>query len=198
MRLGLFGGSFDPVHLGHLAIARAAVEQAGLDRLTFLPAARNPFKENNFRFAPGERLELLRLAVADDARLDVSDWELLRPPPSYTIETVRHFAALFPGVALFWLIGSDQLEGLPRWREFPELARTVTFLCAPRSGSPLSGAGSEISNLKSEIGLVWLSLPPSAASSSEIRRRLSLGEIPADLLPTRVCQRLQSGPKVGV
>lgn len=196
MRLGLFGGTFDPVHLGHLAIAQAALEQAGLDQLIFLPAARNPFKESTCRFGPEERLELLRLALAGDPLLSVSDWELLRPPPSYTIETVRHFAEVFPGAELFWLIGSDQLAGLPRWREFTELAQKVTFLCAPRQGSPVP-ASSSPPFPSSPFPLLWLVLPPSEASSTEVRRRLGLGEIPADLLPTRVCQRLQSGPKVG-
>ncbi len=191
MRIGLFGGTFDPVHLGHLAMAEAALDQARLGKLWFIPAARNPHKESHHRFTPDERWEFLRLAVQDHPRLEVSAWELHRPPPSYTIETVRHFAAEFPGAELFWLIGADQLPGLHRWRDIGELAERVTFLCAPRNQMSPETPPPPVSF---PFRLLWLNLPFHPASSTEVRRRLARGEIPTDLLPTRVCQRLKSGP----
>ena len=108
MKIGLFGGSFDPVHLGHLLAARAAREEAGLDRLFFIPAAQSPFKPDAQPAPASERLRLLRLALAGDTTAEVDDQEIRRGGPSYTIDTVRNYAANYPGAELFYLIGADQ------------------------------------------------------------------------------------------
>ena len=134
MKLGLFGGSFDPVHLGHLLAARAALEEAALARIFFIPAAQSPFKPALLPAPPALRLRCLRLALAGDSSAEIDDREIRRGGISFTIDTVRAYAREFPGAELFYLIGADQVGQLPLWREAGDLARLVQFLIIPRPG----------------------------------------------------------------
>src|SRR5579862_307336 len=127
-KIGLFGGSFDPVHLGHLLVARAACEEAGLDRLFFIPAAQSPFKPGVSTAPAAERLRLLRLALAGQCKYEIDEQEIKRGGVSYTIDTVRDYARRFPGAELFYLIGADHVPALAKWREAAELARLVEFI----------------------------------------------------------------------
>src|SRR3954454_1113523 len=104
MKLGLFGGSFDPVHIGHLLVAQAAMEEMGLDWLYFIPAAQSPFKPDTKPAPASERLRLLRLALAGYNRYSIDDQEVKRGAPSYTIETVRTYRSKFPDANLYYLI----------------------------------------------------------------------------------------------
>src|ERR1700761_7611329 len=123
MKIGLYGGSFDPVHLGHLLVAQAALEELGLDRLFFIPAAKSPFK-TNADLAPGAiRLQLLRLALAGNTNCEVDDQEIRHGGVSYTIDTLRDYARRFPDPQLFYIIGADNAARLNEWREPAELAR---------------------------------------------------------------------------
>src|ERR1039458_4392151 len=122
MKLGLFGGSFDPVHLGHLLVAQAALEALALDRLFFIPAARSPFKpEANPAPAP-IRSQLLRLALAGKTNCEIDEQEIRRGGVSYTIETLRDYTRRFPRAELFYLLGADNAAKLGEWREAGELA----------------------------------------------------------------------------
>ena len=135
-RVGLFGGSFDPVHLGHLLVAQAAREELGLDRLFFIPAAQSPFKPEQ-RAAPApERLRLLRLALAGQAWCEIDEQEVTRGGVSYTIDTVRDYVTRFPGAELYYLIGADHVAQLPKWRSSEALASLVQFVVIPRPGQP--------------------------------------------------------------
>ena len=137
MRIGLYGGSFDPVHIGHLLVAQAAREEVGLDRVFFIPAAQSPFKPDRKLSSDKVRLQMLRLALAGRGYFEVDEQELTRGGISYTIDTVRDYARRFPGAELFYLIGGDHVALLPKWREANELAQLVTFLVIPR---PRDGA----------------------------------------------------------
>lgn len=135
-RIGLFGGSFDPVHNGHLLMARAAIEEAGLDRLFFILAAQSPFK-TDVPPAPAElRARLLRLALADKPEFELDIQEIEREGPSYTIDTIRAYRARFHDASIHYLIGADHVQLLPKWREAPELAEFAEFLVIPRPGEP--------------------------------------------------------------
>jgi len=123
VRLGLFGGSFDPIHLGHLLVAQAAREELQLSRLFFIPAAQSPFKPDRAPSPPNERLRLLRLALAGKEWCEVDDQEIKRGGISYTIDTVRDYSRRFPKAEIFYLIGADNVPSLPKWREAAELAR---------------------------------------------------------------------------
>jgi nicotinate-nucleotide adenylyltransferase len=133
-QIGLFGGSFDPVHLGHLLVAQAAMEELGLNRLYFIPAAQSPFKPEHQPSPAAERLRLLRLALAGQTKYEVDEQEIKRGGTSYTIDTLRDYARRFPQVGLFYLIGADNVASLPGWREAEELARLTEFVAIPRPG----------------------------------------------------------------
>ena len=115
-RVGIFGGTFDPVHHGHLLLAEAALEQLDLDRILFIPAALSPFKQDRPPGAsPEQRLRMLRLATGSEPRFGVDDRELHREGPSFTLETVRSLLGDYPGVRFLLLVGADNLGDLDRW-----------------------------------------------------------------------------------
>ena len=173
-RLGLFGGSFDPVHLGHLLVAQAAREELALSRLFFIPAAQSPFKPGRIPAAAEVRLRLLRLALAGQADWEVDDQEVRRGGVSFTIDTVRDYAQRFPQAELFYLIGADHVGQLPQWREADALARLVEFVVIPRPGQPGVEAASPFRTRQ-------LHGFPLGVSSSQVRDRIKAG-LPLEFL----------------
>lgn len=147
MKIGFLGGSFDPVHFGHLMAAQDAYEQYHLDRLILVPAAQAPLKPNEVQSPALDRLAMLRAAVEWDHRFDVSDVELRRGGVSYTIDSARHFRQEFPHDDLFWVIGGDQLPKLHLWKDVTELAGLVEFIFLERPGFPIR-AREEIPGLR--------------------------------------------------
>lgn len=179
MKLGLYGGSFDPVHLGHLLVAHAALEELALDRLVFIPAAQSPFKPGTQPAPAALRSRMLRLALAGETRFDLDELELRRGGVSFTVDTVREFADRHPGTKLFWLIGADHVPTLPQWREAETLARLVEFVVIPRPGEAPS-------TLPPPYCLHQLSGWPLRVSSSEIRQRVAAGKPVRHLVPAPV------------
>lgn len=184
-RIGLFGGSFDPVHLGHLLVAQAAREELDLDRLFFIPAAQSPFKPDAKPAASPDRLRLLRLALAGKNWCEIDGQELHRGGVSYTIDTLRDYAGRFAGARLFYLIGADHVPKLSAWREAAELARLAEFVVVPRPGEaepvfPKPFRGHILNGF------------PLAVSSSQIRSRVKAG-LPIDhLVPAAVGEAIRS------
>ena len=128
------------MHFGHLLAAQDAYEQHRLDRLIFVPAAQAPLKPNDVQSSAADRLAMLRAAIEWDRRFEISDVELRRGGVSYTIDSARHFRALYPHDELFWIIGGDQLPKLHLWREIGELAKLVEFIFLERPGFPVKAA----------------------------------------------------------
>jgi nicotinate-nucleotide adenylyltransferase len=178
-RLGIYGGSFDPVHLGHLFVAQAALEELELDRLFLIPVAQSPFKPGH-RPAPGElRLRFLRLALAGEDRCEVDDQEIRRGGTSYTVDTLRDYAARFPGLKMYYLIGADNAAKLNEWREPAALAGLAEFVAVPRPGGaaavfPPPFRGRTLKGF------------PFGVSSSEIRARVKAGRPIDHLVPAAV------------
>lgn len=134
----LFGGSFDPVHRGHLEMVQKVREVAGLDRVVFVPAAVSPFKDGTL--ATGEqRREMLEIALADAGMewAEVSDYELQRPAPSYSWQTARFFSERFPDQEWSWILGADQWEQIEKWAEPEYLRKTLRFVVLRRGGQPI-------------------------------------------------------------
>ena len=137
MKIGLYGGSFNPVHLGHVGIAKRAIADLALDKLIVIPAAVSPFKtatdEDVRRFWTWDRVEMVKAAFRDIEKAVVDLREVERGGVSYAIDTVRQIAAENPGAELFFVIGEDSVEGLPRWKDIDELRKLVTFKAYPRT-----------------------------------------------------------------
>jgi nicotinate-nucleotide adenylyltransferase len=182
-RLGIYGGSFDPVHLGHLLVARAALEELRLDRLIFVPAAQSPFKPGTQPAPAAARLRMLRLALAGETHCEVDDLEIRRGGVSYSIDTVREMQRRDPGAAIHWLIGADHVPTLPQWREAGALAALVEFIVIPRPGEAPAA-------LPAAYRLRHLAGWPLRVSSSEIRTRIAAGRPIHHLVPARVAEAI--------
>ena len=137
VKIGFLGGSFDPVHFGHLMAAQDAYEQFNLDRLVLVPAAQAPLKPNDVQSSADDRLAMLRAATEWDKRFEISDFELRRGGVSYTIDSAKHCRALYPKDQLYCIIGGDQLPQLHLWKAITELAQLVEFIFLERPGFPV-------------------------------------------------------------
>jgi nicotinate-nucleotide adenylyltransferase len=131
-KVGIYGGTFDPIHHGHLILARQACEELELDQLIFVPAALSPFKKDAPRASGEQRLSMLRAAIQGQNDFSADDCELKRPPPSYSIDTVLEIRERDQNADLFWLVGADNVGDLPKWRRFNELERLVQFVVLDR------------------------------------------------------------------
>jgi nicotinate-nucleotide adenylyltransferase len=185
MKLGLFGGSFDPVHLGHLLVAQAAIEELGLDKLFFIPAAQSPFKPENQPAPASVRLQWLRLALAGKTDCEIDGQEIQRGGVSYTVDTLRGYRERFSKAEFFYLIGADHAAKLDKWREPDELARLAEFVVIPRPGE------SVVEFPKPFRGRILKGFPIEI-SSSHIRARVKAG-LPVDhLVPPFVAEAIRA------
>jgi nicotinate-nucleotide adenylyltransferase len=184
MKVGLYGGTFDPVHWGHILVAQAAREELGLDHVVFLPAAQSPFKSGLSQTPAPTRIRLLRLALAGLPYFQVDPCEILRGGVSYSIETVERHLQQNPNDDLFWLIGSDHVATLPQWRDANRLAGLVRFIVIPRPGTVVSPPDSR-------FRISWLRGWPLAISSSEIRKRAAEGLSLAGFVPSAVAEVIE-------
>jgi nicotinate-nucleotide adenylyltransferase len=176
------GGTFDPIHVAHLIIAEEVCDVLGLSQMVFIPAARPPHKSPGSVSPVARRLEMVRLAVADNPRLAFSDFEARRDEPSYTIETIRHFRAeLGPDETIYFVIGADGLVQFPSWREPFELLSTCEIVVVPRPGIRIEDSDPRIR----DRALV-LSTPLFEVSSSDIRERVRAGRSIRYLVPPTV------------
>lgn len=185
MRIGLFGGTFDPVHLGHLLVTQAAKEELALSRIFFIPAAQSPFKPERKSVSAAERIRLLRLALAGRTDCEIDDQEISRGGISYTIDTVRSYANRFSGAKLTYLIGADHVPTLPKWREAEELAQRVEFAVIPRPGQP------DVEFPAPFRGQMLRGFPM-GVSSSEIRARVAAGLPIQNLVPDAVAEAIRN------
>ncbi len=179
-RVGLFGGSFDPVHLGHLLIAQCCLEQLQLDQLRWLPNRLSPLKQDRPPASPKHRLTMLQLAVGGHPQMLVDSRELDRPGPSYTVETLEDLTGLHPGQEWFWIIGADCLGQLELWRKPERILELAQLVVVQRGGRP---------PIDWEILSRWLNreqlartrscsvhVPQIEISSSELRERAAAGD----------------------
>ena len=181
MRIGVFGGTFDPPHVGHLLVASDAREALNLDRLIFVPTGAQPFKVDRPPVASGQdRVEMLRLAVADDANYVVDDAEINRKGLSFTVDTLEHLAGRHAGSQLFFLLGQDSLAGFPQWRNPKRILELATLAVVTRSDSPDAGAG------RNAEGIIMVSTRRIDVSSTEVRERLRGGKSIKGFVPESV------------
>jgi nicotinate-nucleotide adenylyltransferase len=178
MKIGVFGGTFDPVHVGHLAIAQAALETAGLDRVVFVPAKRSPLKEAGPVAGEADRLAMLQAATKDEPRFAVSRVALDRDGPSYTVDTLE---ALRTEGELFLILGSDAHAELARWKSPDRVRRLAKILVARRPGAPEGGQPGDA---------LFFDAPSLDLSSRELRARASRGLSLRYLVPDEVWRHI--------
>ncbi|MDQ8193850.1 nicotinate (nicotinamide) nucleotide adenylyltransferase [Coraliomargarita sp. SDUM461004] len=178
--VALYGGSFDPVHRAHLQVARSALANLDLQQVIFIPAAQSPLKTTATVASDADRVSMLRLATADEARFFVDTCELQRGGTSYTIDTVMNFRAQWPNCQLHWIIGADQFECLHRWHRIEDIVSMLHFIVLQRPGHSI--AESKVPGLK----YTEVQAPLMTHSSSEIRFLLKQGRATEDLLPPAV------------
>jgi len=174
-KVGVLGGTFDPVHIGHLLLAESAREELGLERVVFMPAGR-PWRKASREVSPAEhRLAMLRLAVAGNDAFEVSTIEVEREGPTYTVETLEELRRKDPGAALFFIVGEDALADLPNWREPQRILELATVAVAGRTaeGPNLRQAEAMMPGLVARA--VWLRMPIIEISATGIRERVRLG-----------------------
>lgn len=183
-RLGMLGGTFDPLHIGHLVVAQDVVEALELDSLLVVPAARPPHREAVL--PAGLRLELARLAFDGDPRIEVSDLELRRDGPSYTVDTLEEIRRRREPTELFCVIGADQLRELASWREPARIAELATLAVMSRGGE-LPGPG----EAGAGVGFVPVPVTRVDLSGSRLRERLAAGRSVRYLVPEAIRGRVE-------
>lgn len=177
-KIGLFGGTFDPVHLGHLLMARAAMEQMGLDKVIFIPSCVPPHKKTPTLFTADDRMKMVRMAIKGIAEFEVSDFEINKGGKSYSVDTVRHFCELSGSLdKMFFIVGGDAIKHLDTWKDVDILKSMCSFVSVNRPGYP---RGQETLKYH-EVTMNGIEM-----SSTEIRKRILSGKSIQFLVPDKV------------
>ena len=176
MRVGILGGTFNPPHLGHLICAQEAYLQLKLDRVTLIPARIPPHKPVDDEPGPEHRLELCRVAVGNDDRFDVSDVEIMREGPSYTVDTLELLHSREPESELFLIVGGDIAAGLQSWREPERVLSLATLAVAGRRGTSRAEVDDALSGISGGERAEFFQMPTISIASTALRRRVRAGE----------------------
>ncbi|MBI4604353.1 MAG: nicotinate (nicotinamide) nucleotide adenylyltransferase [Planctomycetes bacterium] len=194
VRLGVLGGSFNPVHAGHIAMALAARKAHGLDRVLLVPSARPPHKREDL--APAEdRFEMVRLAVEGFEGLEASRIELDRPGPSYTVDTLEELRRLHPGVELFFILGEDSIPELPTWRRADRILEIARVVAVNRPGCAAAFRPQDFPRVPAAV-LARLeadrvAMPPCPAESRRVRELLRQGLPAGQHVPAKVSEHIR-------
>lgn len=180
MKTGLFGGAFNPLHNGHLEVARSAIKTAGLDRVIFIPTGNAPHKAES-GISRSDRLEMVKLAIKSEDKMFVSDYELNRSEISYSADTVEHFKELYPGDELFFIMGDDSYNKLGSWYEPERIIKVCKLLVFPREG------------VNNGPDAIFIKMNKVEVSSKEIRERIKTGKDFKNLLPKSVFDYIIKG-----
>lgn len=189
MKKAILGGSFNPIHKGHLKMAESAHDQFDLDDIVVMPNKTTYYKENMEFVSDEHRMNMIRSAIQDIPYLSVSDMEIVRGGVTRTIDTIREFKVLYPESELYFIIGGDSLEWVDRWVSAEELLASVIFLTAVRGKTDIKRSKDIISRIKSEhpkSQIELLNMDDYPISSSEIREKIKIGENPSEMLPEKV------------
>lgn len=184
VRIGLLGGSFNPVHNGHLAIARGMIERDVISKVLLLVTPQNPLKLASTLAPESVRLKLARLACQDEANIEASDFEFSLPKPSYTWQTLTAMTSARPDWDITLLMGADNWRIFPQWYRYQDIIRQYKIAIYPRESVTI-----DTCNLPEHVK--FINLPLINVSSTEIRRKISRGENISALVPPRVCEEIK-------
>ena len=193
MKIGVLGGTFDPIHLAHLAVAEAVKAKLGLAEVIFVPAGQPWLKANNYISAAEHRAQMVRLAIAGKSYFRLSAMEIDRPGPSYTVDTMAELRGqIGAGGELYFILGWDNLAELPRWRQPARLIQLCYLVAVPRPGYPvpdLMKLAGDIPGIAQRV--IIMDKPQLDISATEIRKRLSRGAPINDLVPEAVAEYIR-------
>ena len=177
MRIGLMGGTFDPIHVAHLVAASEVYEALNLDQVIFIPAG-NPWQKAGTKISPAEtRLQMVDLAIQNDPRFISSDIEIKRSGETYAIDTVKELELENPGNDYFWIVGADALSRMPTWHDFSQLQNLIEIVAVNRNG---------INHADVEFDYTFVEMPEIAISATQIRNRIAVGKSIKYLVPDAV------------
>ncbi len=176
-RIGILGGTFNPVHMGHLTMANMVLEKFVLDKVIFVPSYLPPHKSGRNVITAQDRLKMVGLAIRDNRHLEISAFEIKKGGKSYTIDTIEHFRQRYPEARLFFIIGSDHIFRLHRWKRIDAIQKIASFIAVYRPG---------FKAVRSSIPVQRVMLPGVDISSSDIRHRLATGKTIEHLVPKNV------------
>ena len=185
MNIGLFGGSFNPIHNGHVRLAKSLLQEAALDEVWFLVSPQNPFKQDQQLLDDDKRLQLVRLALKDEPQLMASDFEFHLPKPSYTWNTLQALEQEYPERKFTLLIGGDNWEAFDKWYRYEDILKRYPIIVYPRKGSKVS----DVKFQDSDIQIV--ETPLINISSTQIRQRLQEGKSVRGLVNTEVAMVIE-------
>jgi nicotinate-nucleotide adenylyltransferase len=191
VRIGILGGTFNPPHLGHLVCAQEACLQFQLDELLLIPTRMPPHKLLRDDPGPGHRLELCRAAVGADERLAVSDVEVRRDGPSYTVDTLEELHAIVQDSDLYLILGGDIATGLPQWRKPERVLSLSTLAVVDREGTPRAAIEAALDRLSGGERVQFFTMPQIAISSTLVRRRLQARQPIRYLVPDPVIEYIE-------
>jgi nicotinate-nucleotide adenylyltransferase len=182
-KIGLLGGTFDPIHIGHLLMARTAQEMTGLDKVIFIPSCVPPHKKSPTLFSAMDRLKMVRLAIKANPAFEVSDFEIRKGGRSYSVDTVRHFHESLPTSArLFFIVGGDAVKELDTWKNIAEIKAMCSFISVNRPGYPRDEARLEYHAV---------TMNGIEMSSTEIRKRIQQGKTVQYLVPDSILRYIK-------
>ncbi len=190
LNTGLLFGSFNPVHIGHLALANYIIEYTTLDEIWFVVSPQNPFKETDILIDERLRLEMVNIAIKNEPRFKTCDIEFDMPRPSFTIDTINKLRILNPRNHFTLIIGSDNFNSLYKWKNFEELISSVPIIVYPRPGFPVNESHGDLTRV--------INAPLLDISSTQIREGISEGKKLQFLLPYGVFKFIKSGKLFGI
>ena len=185
MNIGLFGGSFNPIHNGHVRLAKTLLQEAGLDEVWFMVSPQNPFKQNQQLLDDNKRFRLVQIALKDEPHLKACDFEFNLPKPSYTWNTLQALQKAYPDDQFTILIGGDNWAAFDKWYRYEDILQRYPIVVYPREGSEVTGFEFQVSNIK------IVKTPLINISSTQIRQRIQAGKSVRGRVPTGVAMVLE-------
>ena len=191
-RIGLFGGTFDPIHTGHIALAEKALAEFALDEIIFLPAGNPPHKTTFEITEKMHRFRMVELAITENPRFSVSDYEIQKETPGYSYLTVGHFNELYPNDEIFFIVGGDSFRNFPSWAQYKTLLSLCAFIVVPRPGIAPESYFENFCGDEDLSRVFFMKEAEFDVSSTEVRESLRKNQIPTEKLPAGVAAYIKT------